>query len=51
MAYQHYGIEPDIMTVAKGLQVGAVVYDKLFDPDEPECFPALGEAEAELIWQ
>lgn len=34
-AYQHYGIEPDIMTVAKGLQVGAVVYDKLFDPDEP----------------
>ena len=34
-AYQHYGIEPDIMTVAKGLQVGAVVYDRLFDPDEP----------------
>lgn len=34
-AYQHYGIVPDIMTVGKGLQVGAVVYDKLFDPNEP----------------
>lgn len=34
-AYQHYGIEPDIMTVAKGLQVGAVVYDRSYDPNEP----------------
>jgi 4-aminobutyrate aminotransferase len=34
-AYQHYGIEPDIMTVAKGLQVGAVVYDRSYDPTEP----------------
>jgi len=34
-AYQHYGIEPDIMTVAKGLQVGAVVFDKSYEPKEP----------------
>lgn len=34
-AYQHYGIEPDIMTVAKGLQVGAVVYERSYDPAEP----------------
>jgi len=34
-AYQHYGIEPDIMTVAKGLQVGAVVYERSYEPGEP----------------
>jgi 4-aminobutyrate aminotransferase len=34
-AYQHYGIEPDIMTVAKGLQVGAIVYERSYDPGEP----------------
>jgi 4-aminobutyrate aminotransferase len=34
-AYQHYGIEPDITTVAKGLQVGAVVYEKSYEPGEP----------------
>jgi 4-aminobutyrate aminotransferase len=34
-AYQHYGIEPDIMTVAKGLQVGGVVYEKSYEPCEP----------------
>jgi 4-aminobutyrate aminotransferase len=33
-AYQHYGVEPDIMTVAKALQVGATVYDKKYDPNE-----------------
>jgi 4-aminobutyrate aminotransferase len=34
-AYENYGIQPDVMTVAKGLQVGAVVYDRNYDPKEP----------------
>ena len=33
-AYQHYGIEPDIMTTAKALQVGAIIYDKKYDLTE-----------------
>jgi 4-aminobutyrate aminotransferase len=33
-AYENYGIQPDIMSVAKGLQVGAVVYDRAYDPKE-----------------
>ncbi|HET6726978.1 MAG TPA: aminotransferase class III-fold pyridoxal phosphate-dependent enzyme [Nitrososphaeraceae archaeon] len=33
-AYQHYGVEPDIMAVAKAIQVGATVYDKKYNPVE-----------------
>jgi 4-aminobutyrate aminotransferase len=32
--YEHYGVEPDIMTVAKAIQVGATVYDKKYEPTE-----------------
>jgi len=34
-SFQHYGIEPDIMTAGKSLQVGAVVSTKKYDPNEP----------------
>ena len=34
-AYEHYGVEPNIMTVAKALQVGATVYDMDYDPPKP----------------
>jgi 4-aminobutyrate aminotransferase len=33
--YQHYGIKPSILTIAKALQVGAVVFDKKFEPSTP----------------
>jgi 4-aminobutyrate aminotransferase len=31
-AYQHYEVNPDIISIAKALQVGAVVFNKKFDP-------------------
>jgi 4-aminobutyrate aminotransferase len=33
--YQHYNIKPDIVTIAKALQVGAVVFDKKLEPPKP----------------
>jgi 4-aminobutyrate aminotransferase len=33
--YQHYDIKPDIVTIAKALQVGAVVFDKKLEPCKP----------------
>jgi 4-aminobutyrate aminotransferase len=33
-AWKHYGIRPDLMTTAKGLQVGATLFDARFDPKE-----------------
>ena len=32
-AFQHYGIEPDIMSIAKALQVGGTLFDKSFMPE------------------
>jgi hypothetical protein len=35
-AYEHYGVEPDIMTVRKRPYKSALpVYDKEYDPPEP----------------
>jgi 4-aminobutyrate aminotransferase len=33
-AFEHYGIKPDIMSMAKALQIGATAFDKRFDPGE-----------------
>lgn len=33
--YQYYDINPAIVTIAKALQVGAVVFDKKFEPSKP----------------
>lgn len=33
-AFEHYGVKPDIMSMAKALQIGAVAFDKRFDPRE-----------------
>ena len=33
--YQHYGIKPSIFTIGKALQLGAVVFDKKFEPRKP----------------
>ncbi|MFB5600135.1 MAG: aminotransferase class III-fold pyridoxal phosphate-dependent enzyme [Nitrososphaeraceae archaeon] len=32
-AYEHYDIRPDIITIGKALQVGAVLFDKYLEPD------------------
>lgn len=33
-AFEHYGIKPDIMSIAKALQVGATCFDQKFEPAE-----------------
>ncbi|MGE5862677.1 MAG: aspartate aminotransferase family protein [Nitrososphaerales archaeon] len=33
-AFQYYGIKPDMISIAKSLQVGAVVFDKKFEPNQ-----------------
>jgi 4-aminobutyrate aminotransferase len=34
-SFEHYKVNPDIMTTGKSLQVGAVVSSKYYDPHEP----------------
>ena len=34
-SFEHYGVKPDIMTLAKSLQVGAVISTRKYDPKEP----------------
>jgi len=31
-AYEHYDIKPDIITVAKSIQIGAVLFDQILEP-------------------
>jgi 4-aminobutyrate aminotransferase len=33
--YQHYDIKPNIVTIGKALQVGAVIFDKKMEPHKP----------------
>ena len=33
-AFEHYNVKPDIVSIAKALQVGAVAYSKKFDVSE-----------------
>jgi 4-aminobutyrate aminotransferase len=33
-AFEHYGVRPDIMSVAKALQVGMTAYEQKYDPSE-----------------
>jgi 4-aminobutyrate aminotransferase len=32
-AFEHYDVKPDIMSMAKALQVGVAAYNRIFDPD------------------
>ncbi len=34
-SFEHYEVKPDIMTLAKSLQVGAVISTRKYDPKEP----------------
>lgn len=34
-SFEHYGVKPDIMTLAKALQVGATITSKKYEPKEP----------------
>jgi 4-aminobutyrate aminotransferase len=33
-AFEHYGVKPDIMSIAKALQVGATAFDKRLEPTD-----------------
>jgi 4-aminobutyrate aminotransferase len=33
-AFEHYGVKPDILSMAKALQIGVTAFDKRFDPQE-----------------
>jgi len=34
-SFEHYRVKPDMMTVGKSLQVGAVISSRKYDPEEP----------------
>jgi 4-aminobutyrate aminotransferase len=41
-AYEHYDIKPDIITVAKSIQIGAVLFDQILEPKRKEVLSVLG---------
>ena len=46
-AYEHYGIKTEIVTVAKSIQVGAVLFDQNLEPKRKGVLSSTWVEEAE----